>query len=215
MNDYSDWLSLSEAAKLLGVHYTTLRRWTNQGLIDHIRTPGGRRKFTRKAIDDFLNLHRPHASDAHAIQAIGSTLVTRTREEFLTSDIVEQTWYLQMSEGQRLSLRKSGNRLVALLFQYCARNVNGEVFLEEGIVIAREYGRFCYSVGMTLEECVRTFLFFRRSMLYAIHETGTLQTIGDMSTHHIFERMVYFLDEFIVNMVAEYENASFHSHSIR
>ena len=206
MVDNSPWLSLSEAAQLLGVHFTTLRRWTNAGLVEHIRTPGGKRKYTRKAIEEFLERHRSRVSNPLALHQFTSKLVSKTREELRTSDIPDQAWYLQLSEAHRLQMRNSGNRLIALLFQYCARDANGDVFLKEGDRIAHEYGRFCFSVGMTLAECTRTFLFFRRSMLNSIHETGTLQGMADVDSHQLFQRMVYFLDEITVGMVSEYSN---------
>ena len=39
-------LSIGEAAKLLGVHKTTLRRWEDAGKINPVRTPGGQRRYT-------------------------------------------------------------------------------------------------------------------------------------------------------------------------
>ena len=38
----TQWLDLSAAADYLGVHFTTLRRWTDDGKVPCIRTPGGR-----------------------------------------------------------------------------------------------------------------------------------------------------------------------------
>ncbi len=206
MVDNSPWLSISEAAQLLGIHFTTLRRWTNQGLVEHIRTPGGKRKYTRKAIEEFLERQRSQVSNPLALQQIKSKLATITREELRTSEIVNQAWYLQLNEADRLQMRISGNRLIALLFQYCTHDANGDVFLKEGDRISHEYGRFCYSVGMTLAECTRTFLFFRRSMLNSIHETGTLQGMADVDSRQLFQRMIYFLDEITVGMVSEYSN---------
>jgi len=40
-----EWLSLSEASALLGVHPTTVRRWADSGDIPCLRTPGGHRRF--------------------------------------------------------------------------------------------------------------------------------------------------------------------------
>lgn len=37
--------SLTEASELLGVHSTTLRRWTDWGNIPSFRTPGGHRRL--------------------------------------------------------------------------------------------------------------------------------------------------------------------------
>ncbi len=38
-------LTISEAANRLGVHQKTLRAWADKGLVAHIRTPTGYRRF--------------------------------------------------------------------------------------------------------------------------------------------------------------------------
>ena len=47
-------LSISEAADRLGVHQKTLRAWADRGLIAHIRTPTGYRRFDPDDIDRLL-----------------------------------------------------------------------------------------------------------------------------------------------------------------
>ncbi len=48
------WLDLSEAAVYLGVHFTTLRRWSDAGDVACIRTPGGRRRYALSDLQRFL-----------------------------------------------------------------------------------------------------------------------------------------------------------------
>ena len=45
MND--EWLSLSDAAKLLGVHPSTVRLWSDKGVLPTHRTSGGHRRYRR------------------------------------------------------------------------------------------------------------------------------------------------------------------------
>jgi len=44
-------LSLKEAAHLLNVHPSTLRRWADQGDILAVVTPGGHRRFSQQEIE--------------------------------------------------------------------------------------------------------------------------------------------------------------------
>jgi excisionase family DNA binding protein len=46
-------ISLPEAARLLGIGATTLKRWCGSGQVPHVRTPGGHRRFSRNAISTF------------------------------------------------------------------------------------------------------------------------------------------------------------------
>ena len=47
------WLSLREASRFLGVSEPTLRRWTDDGLVEAFRTPGGHRRYLLDAILNF------------------------------------------------------------------------------------------------------------------------------------------------------------------
>jgi excisionase family DNA binding protein len=47
-------LSISEAARELGVSLGTVRRWSDAGYLKASRTPGGQRRFSREEIDEFL-----------------------------------------------------------------------------------------------------------------------------------------------------------------
>ncbi len=46
-----DLIELAEAARLLGVHPSTLRRWADSGKIPHVHTLSGRRRFERAAVE--------------------------------------------------------------------------------------------------------------------------------------------------------------------
>jgi excisionase family DNA binding protein len=47
------WVSLGEAARLIGVSEPTLRKWTDSGRIAVFRTPGGHRRYLRSEIEAF------------------------------------------------------------------------------------------------------------------------------------------------------------------
>lgn len=47
-------LTVSEAAHELGVSENTVRRWADAGHLFAYRTPGGQRRFSRSAMEDFL-----------------------------------------------------------------------------------------------------------------------------------------------------------------
>ncbi|MFK0731011.1 MAG: IS607 family transposase [Gloeotrichia echinulata HAB0833] len=47
-----------EAAKILGVHVSSLRRWENEGKLKAIRTPGGQRRFILGEIEKVAGMPR-------------------------------------------------------------------------------------------------------------------------------------------------------------
>lgn len=50
----SDFLSVGEAAVLLGVSVDTMRRWDRDGRITALRTPTGHRRFRRSDVETLL-----------------------------------------------------------------------------------------------------------------------------------------------------------------
>lgn len=53
-------LTISEAAKELGIHRDTLRKWANKGTVPHYKLPGsGYNRFSREQIEDIKReMHR-------------------------------------------------------------------------------------------------------------------------------------------------------------
>jgi excisionase family DNA binding protein len=52
-------LSISQAARELGVSLGTVRRWSDRGYISAYRTPGGQRRFSRAHIEEFVRSLEP------------------------------------------------------------------------------------------------------------------------------------------------------------
>ncbi|HYZ18004.1 MAG TPA: response regulator [Gaiellaceae bacterium] len=50
----SDWLTLGQAAKYLGVAQSTIRKWSDGGRLPAFYTPGGHRRYRRADLDAFL-----------------------------------------------------------------------------------------------------------------------------------------------------------------
>lgn len=50
----SDFLSVGEAAVMLGVSVETMRRWDRDGRITALRTPTGHRRFRRLDVETLL-----------------------------------------------------------------------------------------------------------------------------------------------------------------
>ncbi|MCU0258371.1 MAG: helix-turn-helix domain-containing protein [Solirubrobacteraceae bacterium] len=52
-------LTVSQAARHLGVSIATVRRWSNAGHLPGYRTPGGQRRFTVEELDAFVDSLQP------------------------------------------------------------------------------------------------------------------------------------------------------------
>ncbi|KAF0108954.1 MAG: MerR family transcriptional regulator [Chloroflexi bacterium] len=197
------WLNLSEAADILGVHFTTLRRWADAGNIECMRTPGGRRRFKVEVIVQFLQ-HHQQAPISNSLAVIESRLIDHTRRDLQTSSSNTEPWMAQFNTEQKLQFRQTGSRLTALLMQYSNRAENERAFLEEGKRLAGSYGTICYQAGLPIAQTVQVFLFFQRSILDAVHETGFLGEINDAESHQLYQRVSFFFDEMLMALVGQY-----------
>ena len=169
--DDDRWLSLSEAAGLVGVHFTTLRRWADAGEVPCIRTPGGRRRF--RAGDLRLFIEGLRRSTRALVQApLESRALDMARQKLHDHPAGHPAALGNFGEEQRQRFKGSGQHLLGLLIQYGSRTDGGEIFLEEGRLLAAEYGCACYQAGMSVSDTVRTFLFFGHSMLATVQQAG-------------------------------------------
>ncbi len=88
------WLSVSAAAKALGVSPSTLRLWASEGRVPHVRTAGGHRRFDPEVLRQWLARRparavrpaRPASVEIVAAPELADAL--RARAE-LVSDAVE------------------------------------------------------------------------------------------------------------------------------
>ncbi len=204
----SFWLDLSEAARYLGVHFTTLRRWADAGQVPCIRTPGGRRRFAVRELQSFLEglrqNQRPALSSATAIAPLDTRTLDVARQHLQARAESDAQWQHHFGEEQRLKFRHTGQQLLGLVIQFGSRADAGEAFLEEGRRLAAEYGQTCCEAGMSITETVRTFLFFGHSMLSAVQQAGTVNGTHDAEGLRLYRRMSDFLDAILLATVESY-----------
>jgi excisionase family DNA binding protein len=57
--DESEWLTLGQAARFLGVAQSTIRKWSDNGRVPAFYTPGGHRRYRRSDLETFLDRSGP------------------------------------------------------------------------------------------------------------------------------------------------------------
>lgn len=155
--DTPEWLNLSDAAALLGVHPSTLRAWSDRGDIPAHRTPGKHRRFRRADIEAWADSRREvHTSPG---QLIVESVLGRTRLQLAEGRLAETDWYSHFDEPRRRELREAGRNQLRLLLRYLGDE--GDSVLPEAEAIGREYERLGRESGLSLADTVGVFLYFR------------------------------------------------------
>jgi excisionase family DNA binding protein len=204
-SDHKDWLSLTEASELLGVHATTLRRWADAGSVPCLRTPGGHRRFRVIELTSWMQGKQTTALVPHS-EALVQSAVGFTRQEMAHQHVSSESWYAAFDEEEeRQRMRDSGRQLFGLAIQYMSRASEREPVLEEGRRIGRFYGRACARHGISLVDTVRAQFFFREALLRAARPGQTSPGRFDAEDVRIHRQLRYFLDEVMYACLASYE----------
>ena len=168
-----DLLSVSAVADLLGVHVDTVRRWTGEGKLPEVRTPGGHRRIPRGAVQRLLGGAGPEAPGAEtggaalpdagdpADQTWAQHAIVHTRHEAQTRP--RGAWSDALTEDDRERSRENGQRLMGLLLQHIAGTGPEDLWDEVGR-LARVYAEQMRARGLSPSEALRATLFFRDAL---------------------------------------------------
>ena len=203
--DQSQWLSLGEASEVLGVHFSTLRRWADAGTVPCFRTPGGHRRFRKADLEIWMAGMRAAALVPQS-EAIVQSAVGHTRREMAEQDITSQPWHAAFAGTEaRREMAEMGRSLFALAIRYVTRTQRRERVLQEGRRIGQYYGQQCAERSISLVETVRAFIFFRRSLLQAVGPGQATVWQFDAEDARIQRDLNHYLDEVMCACLDSYE----------
>lgn len=191
----AEWVGLSEAARLLGVHPSTVRSWADSGKLPVHRTAGGHRRFLRSDIEGVRR--RPEESGA---QFVIENVIGRTRLEVAEGRLENQAWYRKLTEPQRQAYREESHRLVQQVGE-----LMGAESSEEPRQIGQEYAGISLDAGMTLVEAVEAFLYFRGFLMESIYSLHEAQ--GGPTWAQFYRQASGFTDTVLVSIVETYQSS--------
>ncbi len=198
-----DWLNLSEAANLLGVHPSTVRHWADSGELLSQRTKGGHRRFSRNDLEAWTRT-RSHGPPHGATLVVQSAL-GRARIEMSEGGLINQQWYKNVPDSARAAHRETGHRLLNLLQQYLAGGDR-----ESLLAAARQIGADYFALGqnnhLSLADNVRAFLHFQNHLIESVVQM--VETVGSaraQSLAELYRLTTQFTNEVLVALIAAYE----------
>lgn len=165
MTESSEWVSLRQAAEILGVHPATVRNWADKGDLPSRRTPGGHRRFRRNDLQQYAETHGE--LQPLEVQVIIQNALGQTRQQVGTGTLATEAWYAAMSAETHDAMRTQGRRVLESLRQYIASGAP-DVRLGEAIRLGKEYAEQLERDGLTLPQAVRGFLYFSDFVTNAI-----------------------------------------------
>ena len=203
----SDWINLSEAAELLGVHPATVRAWGDKGELPMQRTPGGHRRFRRT--DVAARAVTPDRSQNSGVQLIVQNMVGRARLELSEGALNDEGWYQRLNDPARRQLRQIGHQLLQLFIQYLTQEAHSQKIRAEAKVIGQDYERLGRQSGLSLEETTRAYLYFREFLSQTVYDMAeTVGTQGPIHWGQIHQKIITITNDVLLALIATHEEQS-------
>lgn len=142
-----DLLTTREAAKVLGVGTTSIKRWADSGLLRCVKTPGGHRRFPRDAVESFHAIDQGGHGGAEATQGRVDFWMRRLRDGMGVSDIVKQLNKELRGQGAWFEVADS----LSMVLEELGRSwVRGDVSVVQEHIISERLMRAFARVAETL-----------------------------------------------------------------
>jgi excisionase family DNA binding protein len=161
----SEWVSLREAAEMLGVHPATVRNWADNGDLPSRRTPGGHRRFRKTDLTHYAATQ--NEIQPIEAQAIVQNALWQTRMQVGGGTLADLPWYAMLSETARNQLRQQGLNTMESLRNYLARG-SSSVQLEAAVQLGQDYAALLNTNGLNLVEAVKGFFYFTDTVVNSI-----------------------------------------------
>lgn len=193
------WLSIDEAARLLGVGQSTLRRWSDAGLVPVYRTAGGHRRY-REA--DLLAVLKSEARPRRRLSRKALTdLSYSLYQSQLLSQVTTRPWYARYRPEHLDELRTLGRQLLDLTFRIVNRAVDRASLVRAGRAIGQRYGEVSAAAGLSPAEAVEAFLAFRVPTYVAIAQFAEREEIPTRRVLRVLSELTMVLDEVLLATV--------------
>jgi excisionase family DNA binding protein len=198
----NEWLSLGDVAEVLGVHPSTVRSWSDHGLLPVHRTHGGHRRYLRNEIDLWVQSQRQGGADEANL--IVQTALRATRFQISVGRLEEESWYIKLDEEAREQYRVSGRALLHGLINYL--NYKGAKAEAEAEALGYEYASRGRRYGLNSVEATHAFLFFRNTLLESmlnVYESASVRSPHAWSD--MFRKINEFTDMILITLLETYE----------
>lgn len=195
------WLNISEVAKKLGVHPSTVRSWADNGHIPVHRTKGGHRRFLLGDVD--LWVQAQNTNESYDALLVIQNALKRTRFQISEGRLEEETWYQKIDSDAKELYRMSGRAMLNGLMSYLA--TDGKSADAESRALGYEYAARGRSYGLSYVEATRAFLFFRNTLVEAmfnVYEGAAVSSAYAWS--EMFKKINQFTDYILLTLLETY-----------
>jgi excisionase family DNA binding protein len=173
-----EWLSLSEAAEMLGMHPATVRLWADRNELPSRRTNGGHRRFRRSEIEARLRQDAERKPRPTA-QLLVQSVLGRVRFAFTDGTLKTLSWYENFDDSALEAYRSLGRRVLELLLRALNNGTSADELRAEAVLLGAEYGSVTRDSHVPVADAVRAFLYFRSLVDESVIQLAEVQGVRD------------------------------------
>lgn len=200
------WLSLGPASRLVGVDPDTLRRWADEGRVEAYVTPGGHRRFDRRAIEALVAARHPGNRPMASLGATRERLTRAYRRDYAADRRTVPVAPDAVAERERY--REDGRLLVTALVEHLDAVPEDAAARErseaDATALVDEMAVRLVMSGTSLTEAVGLFVAARRPFLAELTRLGSRRALDASRLADLFERASGLLDRLLVRFVETY-----------
>lgn len=208
MNESTEWVSLGEAARILGVHPATVRNWADRGELPFRRTPGGHRRFRRPDLVQWAAAQ--HATQPAEAQLIVQSALGRILLEIDDEPLGEDGPRVRIDPVTREILRAQVRPLMnALMAELTTVPSHGNGAPATPSSVGVDFATAVQERGLSLREAVRGFAYFRQFVIDSViqlSETGSPRSPSEWG--EMLRKVHNFADETLLAIVEFYQQGS-------
>jgi excisionase family DNA binding protein len=206
----SGWLSLGPAARLVGVDPDTLRRWADAGRVEAFTTPGGHRRFERRALERVRDARHARALPLASLGATPERLSRAYRRSYEARGSTDQ--FASAPVADREAYRHDGRRLVEALVAHLdadAANTRARARTEAvAAELVDDLARRLAANGVELTDAVGLFVVARRPFLTELAGIGRRRTLDPAHLAALYEDASALLDRLLLRFIAAHQAAA-------
>ena len=192
-----DFISLKDAADIIGVHPSTVRLWTDKGILPAHRTPGGHRRYKRVDVELWAEHSRRGGLEPDAMM---QSAVRNVRVRIAEGQLEAEGWYQKLDDEARKQYRQSAHSLFQGLMAYLS--ASGGDASSEAHAVGFEYASRARRYELSYAEAAQAFLFFRNTLIESVVSAYRAANVPfDVMLH----RMHFFTDEILVSLLQTYQ----------
>ncbi len=198
----SEWLPLSAAAELLGVHPSTVRLWSDKGLLPVHRTKGGHRRYKRSEV----LLWAQTAREVRTVQPedMLQSAIRNVRMQVTEGRLEAEAWYQKLDGEARAQYRQSSRSLFQGLMTYLAST--NEDADSEAFAIGYEYASRARRYNLSYVDATRAFMFFRNVLIESVMKVYSEANIPPgKAWEEMLHKMHTFTDQILISLLDTFQ----------